>query len=754
MLGADLGFLMVPGLVWWLALGAALLVGLWAYWRLPAPLGRPERLLLHGLRLAALVVILLLLLEPLLTLRRGDSGRPRMAILVDRSSSMRLPGHEGGERAQEASAVLARLEEDLGKRFALDVYGFADGLERRGGEETGYPWRPLGATALGEALEEVLLRQGESPLGAVVVVSDGVHTSGKDPLRVARNLPVPVYAVMLGDTVAPPDLQVREIRVQPFGHVGEPLALRAWLQDVGLNEWDATVTVRERTGGTLESSGAGPELDRRRVSLRGSAAEAEVTLEVVPRHPGVTLYEIAAAVPDAESVSVNNRRLVAVDVRERKTRVLYMEGEPDWDFSFLKRTLDADTTLSYTYLVRQADGDFLQYGEPDPRRLPESRADFEPFAAVILGRMSPEDLPADFVAALREYLLEGGGVLFLDAGARAGVERWAEAGWGEFLPLTVTPQRRWGLAASACQPTFQGITHEVTALAENPAETERIWRAFPPLWIHEGDYLAAQGATILLAGRTAHPEREVPLLAIASAGAGRIGVLAGRGFWRWDFAMRSVDPDPRAARDFWKRLARWLTEPSEQEHFAIRPVRPVFQDSEPVSFSARLFDEGFRPIPAARVEVAIEAILPGNAAPRGGDPLLMSLYPEGAAGRYAGALKPLPPGAYRYDARARTSEGPEGRLRHAEGHFWVEPMGPEFYELASSPKLLAHLAQASGGISRTSAQIDELLERIPVGYRRTPVVKQAEIWNHWAAFAFLAAVLVVEWIWRRRRGLA
>lgn len=756
----DIGFLIQPGLFWWLALGAALLVGLWTYWRLPAPLNRLERIVLHSLRLSALVVLLLLLLEPLLTLKSASAGRPRLAVLVDRSSSMRLPGGEGGTRQEEAARALAEIEERLGGRFALDVYGFADGLERRAGGVPGAPWVPLGATALGDALEEVLLRQGDAPLGAILVVSDGLQTAGKDPLRVARGLPVPVFSVLVGDSVPPADLQVREVRAHPIGHVGEPFALRAWLEEAGLAEWNAVVTVRELGADAFATGASGREVARREISFDRASAEKEVAFEIVPTRPGTMLYEVEAAVGDSEAVAINNRRLVAVDVREKRTRVLVFEGELDWDFAFLKRTLDADTTLSYTYLVRRADGGFLRYGEQDPARVPARTADLAPFAAVVMSRIGPRDLPEGLPEALERYLLEGGGVLFLGAAKSDGMEGWLDLPWRARMPLALQPQRRWGFLPSSCRPSVPGITHEVTAIGESPTETERLWSSLPPLWIQEGDYQLSPAATVLLTGKVAHPERDVPLLAIASAGVGRIGVFAGRGFWRWDFRGGSEETGSWMARDFWKRLARWLTEPSEQERFALRPVRPVFQDGEAIAFTARLLDPSFQPVAAARVEMTIAPVERDAAdegasldAP-GAEPQRLALYPEGTAGRYAGTLAALPPGAYRYRAEARSQAADGLGVWDADGIFWVEAMGPEFYDLASSPRVLSLLAASSGGAGRTSARLEELLDLVPGGVRRTPVVKQAEMWNHWSVFAFLTVVLAVEWAWRRRRGLA
>ncbi|MBM3317334.1 MAG: VWA domain-containing protein [Candidatus Eisenbacteria bacterium] len=789
----NLGLLRGPDLLWWGLLIVGLAAAVVSYYRLPAPLSRRVRVLLRLIRVAAILLLLGLALEPLLTVRLPHAGRPRIALLIDRSSSMRLPGAGGGTRAAEAEAAWAALHEGLQGHFDLSLYRFAASAEavRPEQEPRAQGWGlgdPHGATALGEALEGVLVQQSEAPLAGIVVVTDGAQTSGKDAARVARNAPVPIHALVVGDSVAPADLLLREVLAPPVAHAGEPLALRAVLEARRLPGWEATLVVRERDPDAPLSAPAGKEVARATVRLgEQQAGESEITLEFAPLHAGLKLYEVSASVPETEAVTVNNARLTAVEVRERKTQVLYLEGEPDWDFSFLKRAFAADTSLVHHYWVRLPDGAFRPYGLPPAARRsgpPRTAAEIVPYAAVIVGRLGPAALPAGFAEALREYLLGGGGVLFL-SGARGGdLESWMAAGWEELLPLRVRPQPVRGYGAGSASIAPAGSTHEITALAERAAETERLWAALPPILMPAGDYAVSPGAALLLTARTGSPARDLPLLAVAAAGAGRVAVLAGRGLWRWDFVMRSVAGEGWAAREFWRRMSRWLSEQSERERFLARPTRRVFQDGEPLEFAARLLDDEARPVPAARVTLTVapvpaageppeaaagrEAPAAGHEsrAPDGGDagvigarreqpiaPQRAELYPEGSTGRYQGALSPLPPGAYRYQAEAIAGSGPGARSWRAEGLLWVEPMGAEFLDLAADHSLPARLASASGGVSVQAQRIDDLLAVIPHGHRSTAVVKQAELWNHWPIFALATLLLALEWFMRRRRGL-
>jgi hypothetical protein len=762
----TLGILDRPGLLWWLALAIALLVGVWSYYRLLAPLGRAARIGLRALRIATLLLVLGLLLQPMLTLHLPHTGKPTLAVLIDRSSSMRLPGMHAATRAAETEAAYLRLSDALAERFDLVPYTFSASVASHLGHEveTGFTAlpTPAGATAIGDALEGVLVQQADAPLAGIVLLTDGVHTAGKDPGRVVRNLPVPVFSVVAGDTVTPPDLRVRDVRANPVAYVGEPMAIEVVLEGYRLAGWDATVAIREVEA--TPSAAAGGEIAHRSVQLAsGPAGEASLTLEVTPAHAGLTLYEIMASIPDSEAVKLNNVRRVAVEVREKKTRVLYVEGEPDWDFSFLKRAFDADTTLAYTFLVRETDGAFTVYGRgahASDARPPQSSDEFEPYAAVIVGHLGPGDLPAGFAAALKQFLLEGGGVLFLAGGRGADLSDWAASGWEELLPLRVTPQPVRGYRMASPHASFAGLTHEITGLGEGPDATKEFWSALPPIWLAEGTYDAAPGASVLLTARVESPLRETPLLAVAAPGSGRIAVLAGRGAWRWDFVMRSIEAEAWVARDFWKRMSRWLSEPGERDRFVVRPARMVFQDSEPVEFAARLLDDAFQPISGARIDVTMTAqtesapVADGRGAPDPAEAWQLSLYPEGSAGRYTGRLGALSPGAYRYEAEASTGRGQQRQTWRAEGRFWVEEMGPEFLDLAANRRLPAHLARATGGRSVSGAQVDELIDAVPRDYRATDVVKQAELWNHWPVFAAVTALLAAEWFLRRRRGLA
>ena len=78
----------------------------------------------------------------------------------------------------------------------------------------------------------------------------------------------------------------------------------------------------------------------------------------------------------------------------------------------------------------------------------------------------------------------------------------------------------------------------------------------------------------------------------------------------------------------------------------------------------------------------------------------------------------------------------------------------EFFDLAASRRLPTLLAEASGGLVVGPADLADLVSSVPARYKRVHTVRQAEMWNHWALFVCLMIALSLEWILRRRKGLA
>jgi Ca-activated chloride channel homolog len=171
-------------------------------WRRHAPMA------LYGLALAALATALA---RPEATIA-VPTERATVVLATDHSGSMRATD-VAPDRLSAARAAAERFLERVPGRVRVGAVAFdhraavleAPTTDRAPVRAAIERLRPSGGTATGEALATALdlVRRGggERPPAAIVLLSDGASTHGRDPLPVAREagrLGIPVYTVALG----------------------------------------------------------------------------------------------------------------------------------------------------------------------------------------------------------------------------------------------------------------------------------------------------------------------------------------------------------------------------------------------------------------------------------------------------------------------------------------------------------------------------------------------------------------------------
>jgi Ca-activated chloride channel homolog len=147
-----------------------------------------------------------------------------------------------------------------------------DGLEADGATATG--------EALATALETLRGRGQQSPrnLGAVILLSDGKRTIGRDPLevaRAARRLRVPVYTVALGEpgtSILVPGTSV-VLPVPPDPEAMREVARTARGRFFAVDDADRLTTVYDRLGTRL-----GTRTEQRQITAAFAGAGALLLL--------------------------------------------------------------------------------------------------------------------------------------------------------------------------------------------------------------------------------------------------------------------------------------------------------------------------------------------------------------------------------------------------------------------------------------------------------------------------------------------
>jgi uncharacterized membrane protein len=725
-------------LPWWLVLPAAAVTG-WAVWRTwagAASLSTRRRATLCVLRLAALLLLLVLVMRPVAVTPRPPARDGRVAILVDDSRSMALRDAGDQSRREAARAlVTGRILPALEPVALTEVVAF------------GGPDQP--ATP-GDAIRHAL-RTGRFPLRAAIVVSDGALATEHDETPAG----VPVHAIGVGGSDASVDREVLDVTLgdptisDAIVQLTATLAVRGATQrpvEVRLLEDDRVAEVR-----TLPSPDGGGTL--RAVFL------------VSPRRDRPTVYTVEIPPTPGELTPDNNRVRALAAPPGRPRRVLMVEGAPGFEHSFLKRAWFSDPGLRVDAVVRKGENDlgastfYVQAPAAElpllASGLPSRPAALFAYDAVVLANTAPDELSTGQLDALRRFVADrGGGLLafgarLLDPRGLAGtrLEPMLPVGLpGEGADLVVRAGGRGAAGAVAATP--DGASHPVMRLG--PGDPAASWADLPALSSIARMGGPRPGATVLAVGEAPGGGAR-PLVAAQRYGEGRVLAFLGDASWRWKMQVPSGDT---RYDTFWRQALRWVAAGAP----GAVAVEPDAGPGAPgVVVTVR--DEAWAAVADARVAVrASDAAAPaGTAAAAPSDERVATLR-DAANGLYAARL-PRPAGTpVRIEAVAWRGDREIGR-----GESWVLDGGrdSEMADPRRNDLALARLVRARGGRLLASGDFDDVARWLNAGPQagsvvtgRDAVLAERELWHTPAVFLGLVVVLGVEWGLRRRWGLA
>jgi uncharacterized membrane protein len=777
----------------WLAgsLGvAALALAVWLYRReLARSRGTALTVALIGLR-TALVLMTLGLLLPQVRLLFEREGWPDLVLLIDDSQSMghvddyqdpavkakavelaRTTGLPAAPRLALAQALATRadaawLDALLARQAKLHVYHCSSRVERlaelssaadrNSGADAVRGLKATGpASALGGAVRTVLQEFRGSALAGVVMITDGVTTEGDDLVQAAQQaskMGVPLYFVGLGDSHEPRDLILHDLQVEDAVHVRDRLVFEARLTGKGgLQARNVTVTLSEKQGDQLK------ELAREVVTLDPAGKPVKVRLTHTPTSPGEREYVISVPPQPDETDTANNRLTRRIYVAEfQKTRVLYVEGYPRYEYRFLKTLLERESTstrsnksIELKVLLADADPDFAKEDRSAVDAFPATREDlFKQFDLVILGDVDPRHpkLGEKHLQWLADFVREKGGGLLAIAGGQFMPFAYRDTPLADVLPIELrpsgTPDERDRLDGYRLQLTPVGRMHPLFRFVPDEADNQAIWDRLTPLYWSAGT-LTPKPAAEVLAIRPANGGSVAEPLAVQHfAGAGRAMFFGFDESWRW-----RLREDEGRYNQFWIQAVRYLAR-TRLGRIDLRTDKQVpYRQGEPIRVTVRFPDDVPPPAANAPVQVTAEFVTPNGEV----DAQTLALAKlDGSRATYEALLTRTTPGGYKFWLAAPTQPGVKPQAAAT-----VLPPPGELDRLQMNQPDMERAALVSRGRFYTLADAERLpselppLPRVTLNQPRPPW----PVWNQPAVFALAIALLSGEWLLRKRQQL-
>ena len=261
-----------------------------------------------------------------------------------------------------------------------------------------------------------------------------------------------------------------------------------------------------------------------------------------------------------EENRLNNAVTRLVNVESDKRRILYVEGEPRWEYKFIRRAEDNDEIVQVASMLRTTENKIYRQGINDPKDLANGFPSI-PMIFLDTRRLSLGSVEAGYFTPAQKDLIRqfvdrrGGGLLLL--GGRYAL---SDGGWGaselaDPLPVSL-PNRKntFQRDPATVELTPAGADSLICRLVDDPARNAERWKTLPYLMDHQdpgtpkpGRYGAGSDER-----RRAHDAvaRHAELRTRAYRRACHFAV---RGGGRWVLPLGDTSHDM-----FWRQLLRWL----------------------------------------------------------------------------------------------------------------------------------------------------------------------------------------------------
>ncbi len=199
----------------------------------------------------------------------------------------------------------------------------------------------------------------------------------------------------------------------------------------------------------------------------------------------------------------NNMMARPVLVSDAKRRILYIEGEPRWEFKFIRRAEEDDPTVQLVSMLRTSENKIYRQGISDPGELaagfPVRPEDLFGYSGIIVGSVDADYFTPLQQELLREYVdRRGGGVLFLGGRSSLSDGGWGASSMNELLPTFLPAGRNnFHRNPTTVELTAEGRDSPITRLLDDPTKNAERWKKLTYLADYEDAGSPKPGATEL-----------------------------------------------------------------------------------------------------------------------------------------------------------------------------------------------------------------------------------------------------------------
>ena len=641
-------------------------------------------------RIIIFFILGILLLNPVINFSGEKEKKLDWAIFIDNSASIKY------HQTPSINAVQLGIESLVNKLSEKDIsyhlYQFADNIQKVNSPQL----IGNGVTTNIGIIPETIKQLGNQIAGAVII-SDGLITEGKDPIKDFQEFDFPIHTIGIGEGSELVDVTIESIDAPTVVLKSDWVDVNITIQSVG-NIGDR-LSVSLYNNRELQGS--------KHIRLMGMESKKEINFRFRPKEIGKQQYEVRISSVEDEIDIQNNRQKFSLLVLKDRYKVALLTGSPNKNTSVLKQKLKNNPRVELDHFIRITETRF----QPAIKTFWES-----PYELIIFDNYPIKPLSSNFVRILGKKLLSNQSALFLILGPNQTIV------------------------------SFNGITSILGVVTEDSTiESNRFYWEFVDEQIDAGGNFPPLKQNILITGKQvssdtlAVTEQGWPLWLRNQNGTIRTMIWTSPELNTLYFHDQKLSQEGSFSV-IWNLAISWLLKSGGEHENFFRLNKNRYQQGEMVQVT------GTQPFEKTqdKTENIIINVTHGST-----DIITRDILYNIEEQRWLGEFRAPGPGEYNYSIQLESNQDPI-----QTGTFQILESQIELNQVYLNKKLLATISNSTDGQFFVWDSRDSLFSEINPKVRREFKAEIIKFNESRVLLIIMILLLCVEWFIRRNRGLS
>ncbi len=695
-----------------LLISIALVFTVYSYRFTLPPISNFKRIILISLRFLALLLLISIFFEPILSLEKKVSVKPSHLIFIDNSKS--ISQVKDKESLKKLLENIFSLENNVnGSELKFFTFGKEVNEIKIDNTKINFDERVTNLSKvfnLNEVLKEDYQKINPA---SITILTDGIITDGINPIYQAEKLGIPVYVFAIGDSSKKKDVIIKNVVYNENVYLGNQSTISTTVTNIGYQNTNVNVSLIE-----------GDKILESQIVTLDAAGVNVVNFNYLPKEKGEKKLQVKVQQLEGEFNKNNNAYPFFLKVSEEKTRILIITGNPNPDFTFIKNVIGNEEIFLINTLTQISADKFLE----DNHKAKIDSADIL-YLIGFPNKFTPEIIWGE----IKNKILNKKAPFFLMINNDVDYNKIRQV--ESALPVKFETFSDTYIKA---QPDIN--FNENFDLLSNIFETD--WNKLPPVLYPPNSVSAKTESRVISYIKTENNKMKLPLIVQRSIASSRVICFVGKEFWRWK--LQTATENIGLFDNLILNTTKWLSAEDGNQQFKIKTLKKFYSVGEEAEFVAELYDELLNPVNNGIIEVEIKNEVEARK---------IQLTDLGN-GLYEGKINLNKSGDYNFSANVKQNN----KTTHsATGKFNIGDVDIETIDLRMNYEFLSDLSKRTNGEVFFLDEFNLYFNTLKELNQRTSSLKtissQFKLWSN-EIFMILAIILFgIEWFIRKQSSL-